>query len=257
LTPTVLDTNLHADGGTQLKKHVEFFDSFTERVLMSTVKEELRAIRRDPAHKVLLDELKKHEKGKTLLSPDFDQKSLSIAEEIGLLREVKDAKEELLIIRRILEQQDAVIEKGFRSILKSAKDVRSRQYKAIQVFNCASNDKSLSRAPSKGEKGSDKGKENHEKNTDMIYRTIQNSMRAVLSMLERADEAADGVSLDPSPLHHSKLIFKLKILLDLKQKEANVQEARTSRELAQDNERQSKVTGADCQSKSHSNRLRI
>ena len=42
--------------------------------------------------------------GQELLSPEFDQYALSIGLETELLREVIDAKEELHIIKRMLEQ---------------------------------------------------------------------------------------------------------------------------------------------------------
>ncbi|KAH8647039.1 hypothetical protein BGZ60DRAFT_230105 [Tricladium varicosporioides] len=200
-----------------MKQQVELFDRFTETVLKSAVKEEYRNLRAVGKHGDMEQKLLNHDQYCSFLSPDFEQIPLSINEEAELLREIRDAKEELNIIKRILEQQDRVIDKG----LKAMASKKSTDDEAVQKFNGGTK----STASPYPAVLLEECRHNHVKNADMINATIQSNLRSVKSMLERADEVCDG----------------LKTLLDLKQKEVNAQEARATRQIAQSNEKQSKI----------------
>jgi len=168
-----------------MKQQVEFFDRFTEAVLISAVREEYHNLRRVGKHFGMEQELrlKYKEKASSILSAEFDQSPLSIIEEAELLREIRDAKEELNIIKRILEQQDRVIEKGF-------KPVATKNDEAVKKLNSSS----MPNAPAISEDPLAECRRNHERNAETIHCTVQNSLRSVKAMLERADEVCDGVS---------------------------------------------------------------
>jgi hypothetical protein len=168
-----------------MKQQVEYFDRFTEIVLMSAVKEEYNNLKKIGKHHEMEHDLQQYEKGCKFLSPNFDQNTLSIIEEAELLREIRDAKEELQIIKRILEQQDRV-NQGLKVMATRPKD-----NEAIKRFNGAAKPAT----PPLLEMPLAECRHNHEKNADMINVTIQNSWRSVRSMLERADEVCDGVSI--------------------------------------------------------------
>jgi hypothetical protein len=182
-----------------MKQQVEFFDRFTETVLISAVREEYHNLRKVGRHFGMEQELhlKYKEKASSILSVDFDQSPLSIIEEAELLREIRDAKEELNIIKRILEQQDRVIEKGFRPVATRPKD-----NEAVKKFNGGS----MSAAPAIFETPLVECRHNHERNAETIHSTIQNSLRSVKAMLEQADEVCDNVS-KPLSTHRSRINF--------------------------------------------------
>ena len=132
--------------------------------------------------------LKHKEKASSILSVDFYQRPLSIIEETELLREIrtiKDAKEDLNTIKRILEQQHSVIDEGFRPVA-----TRPEDNEAVKKFNGGS----MSAAPAIFEDPLVECRHNHERNAEKIHSTVQNSLRFVKAMLERADEVSDGVS---------------------------------------------------------------
>jgi hypothetical protein len=182
-----------------MKQQVEFFDQFTEMVLISAVREEYHNLRKVGKHFGMEQKLrlKYKEKASSILSVDFDQSPLSIIEEAELLREIRDAKEELNIIKRILEQQDRVIEKGFRPVATRPKD-----NEAVKKFNGGS----MPAAPAIFEDPLLECRHNHERNAETIHSTVQNSLRSVKAMLERADEVCDGVS-KPLSTHRSCINF--------------------------------------------------
>jgi len=182
-----------------MKQQVEFFDRFTETVLISAVREEYHNLRKVGKHFGMEQELrlKYKEKASSILSVDFDQSPLSIIEEAELLREIRDATEELNIIKRILEQQDRVIEKGFRPVASRPKD-----NEAVKKFNGGS----MPAAPAIFKTPLMECQHNHERNAETIHSTIQNSLRSVNAMLERADEVCDGVSR-PLSTHRSCINF--------------------------------------------------
>ena len=153
---------------------------------MSAVKEEYHNLKKVGKHYDMEDELLQYDKGCKFLSPNFDQNTLSIIEEAELLREIRDAKEELHIIKRILEQQDRVINQGFKVMAS-----RPIDNEAIKRFNGGAEASTPPLLPVPLVEC----RHNHERNADMISVTIQNSWRSVRSMLERADEVCDGVSI--------------------------------------------------------------
>ena len=160
---------------------------------MSAVKEEIRKRRQDRSHGALVKRLLEHPEGKALLSNDPEQSALSFAEEIDLLREIKDAKEELLIIKRILKQQERVINKGLKSVISAPKTVSSQKSDPVVVFNQPWDDYSRSGKSKNAERL--QSKKRHEKSTEMVLKTVQNNVRAVESILERANEVCEGVSI--------------------------------------------------------------
>ena len=176
-----------------MKQQVEFFDRFTETVLISAVREEYHNLRKVGKHFGMEQELrlKYKEKASSILSVDLDQSPLSIIEEAELLREIRDAKEELTIIKRILEQQHSVIDEGFRPVA-----TRPEDNEAVKKFNGGS----MSAAPAIFEDPLVECRHNHERNAEKIHSTVQNSLRSVKAMLERADEVCDGVS-KPLSMH--------------------------------------------------------
>lgn len=182
-----------------MKQQVEFFDRFTETVLISAVREEFHNLQRAGKHLGMEQELrlKYKEKASLILSEDVDPSPLSIIEEAELLREIRDAKEELNIIRSILEQQDRVIEKGFRPMA-----IRPKDNEAVRKFNGGS----MAAAPVTFEDSLMECMHNHEMNAETIHSTIQNSLESVKAMLERADEVCDGVSR-PLSTHRSCINF--------------------------------------------------
>jgi len=185
-----------------MKQQVEFFDRFTETVLISAVREEYHNLRKVGKHFGMEQELRLKYKGmaSSILSVDFDHSPLSITEEAELLREIRtirDAKEELNIIKRILEQQDRVIKEGFRLVATRPKD-----NEAVKKFNGGS----MPAAQGTFQIPLMTCKLNHQKNAETIHSTIQNSLESVKAMLERADEVCDGVS-KPLSTHRSCINF--------------------------------------------------
>lgn len=161
---------------------------------MSAVKDEYRTLRRNREHHEMEKKLQYYPEGQELLSPEFDQYALSIGPETELLREVIDAKEELHIIKRMLEQQERVVDKGLRQMASKEKDAKHKDSEAIRKFNglIQSSTSLYSKIPLP------ECRENHDRNTDRIHATIQNNSRSVNSILQRADEVCDGVCIPPT-----------------------------------------------------------
>jgi len=144
--------------------------------------------------------LKYKDKASSILSVDFYQSPLSIIEETELLREIrtiKDAKEDLNTIKRILEQQDRVINEGFRPVA-----TRPEDNEAVKKFNGGY----IPAAPAIFEDPLVECRHNHEMNAEKMHSTVQRSLRSVKAMLERADEVSDGVS-KPLSTHRSCINF--------------------------------------------------
>jgi hypothetical protein len=159
---------------------MQFFDRFMQGVSDSARNEEMRANGRYEGLS------KARESVQSLNRQEPAHKALSIGEEISLLREMRDAREELLKKKHELEEQKRVVSNGL-IILQKDGSSDPRYDKAIRALNSNSPSNSQVHPSLSSCRG------NHQRNVDMLEATIENSFRAVEFMLERADEVCEGV----------------------------------------------------------------
>jgi hypothetical protein len=178
----------------QLKEHLEFFDLFTKSVLISAVEDEIDNRRIVGKHRKLESTLSEY-KSKEDRHEEAKQGALSIVKEVDLLREIKDAKEELWIIKRVLMQQVRIVREGLGSLLDDKKPLSTKKIDRILSLSCP-RDKCTTDSSNKRPEGKwrERGRKRNGQCLEMVDRTISNNLRAVDSMLERAEETCEGVS---------------------------------------------------------------
>ncbi|KAF2836661.1 hypothetical protein M501DRAFT_222725 [Patellaria atrata CBS 101060] len=209
-----------------LKHEMDMFDAFKEQIKKSE---------------------EEQESGKRNVEIPF---KLSVRSEVERLRDIKDIKDELKIIQQVLNQQ-LDVGNSFQSLgganLSAVKALYGRvacldkeEFISRKLTHIEDDVEDIKRItnpqnsfpltdnvteePQESEEQPDI-QSFHSQDADTLLNTIKDNLKAVDLMLSQAEEA-----------HHA-----LKLLLNLKQKQANVQEARATREGAEDTAKQGRA----------------